>query len=209
MASLFRDSNRLEAFSDGVFAIAITLLILDIRAPQIGERAGPATPWAGLGQLWPSYLAYALAFSTILIAWVGHHLVIGQVKHVTQRLLFVNGLFLLSISFLPFPTSVVAEQLRSASASAVAFYALANLLVSLTFYGLSPRTRPSAAQPEAQVVVGPRVVPALRGAGPAQPGGVPGGGRGAVGLVDVPAVREAGQGALTFPEPLSAWSGRR
>lgn len=137
MASLFRDSNRLEAFSDGVFAIAITLLILNIRAPQIGERAGSAALWAGLEQLWPSYLAYALAFSTILIAWVGHHLVIGQVKHVTQRLLFVNGLFLLSISFLPFPTSVVAEHLRSASASAAAaFYALANLLVSLTFYGL-------------------------------------------------------------------------
>ncbi|WP_192930910.1 TMEM175 family protein [Deinococcus sp. AJ005] len=62
MALFFRSPQRLEALSDGVFAIAITLLVLEIKAPQVGEHASPAALWRGLGQLWPSYLAYVLAF---------------------------------------------------------------------------------------------------------------------------------------------------
>ncbi len=125
----------MEAFSDGVFAIAITLLILEIKVPQVGERGSPGALWQALLHLWPSYLAYLLAFSTILIAWIGHHILVGQVRQVTQRMLIVNGFFLLTVSFLPFPTAVVAEYLRSASGSAAAaFYALINLLNSLAFF---------------------------------------------------------------------------
>ena len=199
MAPFFKSSNRLETFSDGVFAIAITLLVLEIRVPQVGEHAGPAALWAGLGQLWPSYLAYALAFSTILIAWIGHHAVLAQVEQVSLKLLFINGFFLLSISFLPFPTSVVAEYLRSESASAAAvFYALANLLASLVHRSLvlviladQPQSVTAHRTPryQAQVHVGRRVVPDLCGAGPAEPAGFLRGGRGDVGLVGHPTVR--------------------
>lgn len=137
MALPLSSASRLEFFSDGVFAIVITLLVLEIRAPQIGEHARPAALWAGLGALWPSYLAYTLTFSTILVAWIGHNLVMAQVGQVSLRVMLVNGLFLLNISFLPFPTSVVAEYLRSESASAAAaFYALANLFAALTHRGL-------------------------------------------------------------------------
>ena len=107
MAPQFQNSDRLEAFSDGVFAIAITLLVLEIKAPSISDGASSAAPWTGLMQLWPSYLAYVLAFSTTLIAWIGHHIVIDQVGQVSQRLLFVNGFFLLTIAFLPFPRPAV------------------------------------------------------------------------------------------------------
>ena len=137
MTLFFKNSSRLEAFSDGVFAIAITLLVLEIKVPEVGEHASPAALWAALLHLWPSYLAYALAFSTILIAWIGHHMLISQVRQVSQRLLFANGFFLLTVAFLPFPTSLVAAHLRSESASAAAaFYALVNLLTSVAFYGL-------------------------------------------------------------------------
>ncbi|TSA86380.1 DUF1211 domain-containing protein [Deinococcus detaillensis] len=150
---IFKGLNRLEAFSDGVFAIAITLLILEIKAPQVGEHGSSASLWTGLLHLWPSYLAYLLAFSTILISWIGHHILIGQVKAVSQNLLIVNAFFLLTVSFLPFPTSVVAEHLRSDSGSAAAaFYALSNLFNSLAFYLLGRTIL--AAQPDAAVVIG-------------------------------------------------------
>ncbi|CAM3170312.1 hypothetical protein DESA109040_00640 [Deinococcus saxicola] len=95
MSLFFKSPQRLEAFSDGVFAIAITLLVLEIKAPQVGQHASSAALWRGLGQLWPSYLAYVLAFFTILIAWVGHHMTIGQVKRMSHGLLYANGFFLL------------------------------------------------------------------------------------------------------------------
>lgn len=138
MTSFFRNPNRTEAFSDGVFAIAITLLILEIRAPQVGEHGSSAALWAGLLHLWPSYLAYFLAFTTILIFWIGHHALLDHAKIISQPILMANGLFLLTVAFLPFPTSVVAEHLRSESGSAAAaFYALSNLFNSLTFYILA------------------------------------------------------------------------
>lgn len=136
--TLFKSSNRFEAFSDGMFAIAITLLILEIKAPQVGEHGSSAALWASLLHLWPSYLAYFLAFTTILIFWIGHHALLDHAKVIAQPILMANGLFLLTVAFLPFLTSVVAEHLRSESGSAAAaFYALANLLNSLTFYSLA------------------------------------------------------------------------
>ncbi|WP_424951266.1 TMEM175 family protein [Deinococcus sp.] len=137
MVSFFKGPNRLEAFSDGVFAIALTLLVLEIKAPNIGEHGSSAALWAGLAHLWPSYVAYLLAFMTVLVSWIGHHIIIGQVKRVDPVLLVANGFFLLTVSFLPFPTSIVAEHLRGESGSAAAaVYALANLLNSAAFLGL-------------------------------------------------------------------------
>ena len=136
--SPFGNPNRLEAFSDGVFAIAITLLVLEIKPPATAEHATSAALWRSLAHLWPSYGAYLLAFVTILVAWIGHHMIVRQVERVDGRLLLANGFFLLTISFLPFPTAVVAEHLRHPSAAAaVTFYVLVNLLNSLAFFGLA------------------------------------------------------------------------
>lgn len=111
-------STRVEAFSDGVFAIAITLLILEIRVPR-----GDGNLWAGLLALWPSYIAFLMSFIVILIMWVNHHELLRMAQGVTYPFLFANGLLLLTVTFVPFPTAVLAANLATAQAKpAVAFY---------------------------------------------------------------------------------------
>lgn len=98
------DTNRLEAFSDGVFAIAITLLVLEIKVPPPGAGLGPA-----LLQLWPSYLAYVVSFLVIGAIWINHHAMFHHIVRVDGTLLLLNVLHLMLIAFLPFPTAVLAE----------------------------------------------------------------------------------------------------
>lgn len=110
--------TRLEAFSDGVFAIAITLLILEIKVPHAEHGL-----WSGLAALWPSYVAFLMSFVVVLIMWVSHHQMLGMIDRVNYRILFANGLLLLTVTFVPFPTAVLAEHLGTPEAkSAVAFY---------------------------------------------------------------------------------------
>ena len=100
-------TGRLEAFSDGVFAIAATLLVLEFSVhttQDLGKH---------LLQLWPSYLAYATSFITIGIIWMNHHHTVSLMGRADRTLLFVNILLLLTIAFLPFPTKLVAQYLRS------------------------------------------------------------------------------------------------
>lgn len=116
-------TTRVEAFSDGVFAIAITLLVLEIRLPEHAAGGAELTVWTRLAALWPSYLAFLLSFFVILVMWINHHELMRLVRAVDYPLLFANGLLLLTISFVPFPTAVLARQLATPeSAAAVAFY---------------------------------------------------------------------------------------
>ena len=101
-------TERVETFSDGVFAIAITLLILIIQPPRSGAHLGHE-----LLRLWPSYLAYAISFLTVGIMWVNHHTIFRHFERVDRPLLFLNIALLLLIAFVPFPTRVVAEFVRS------------------------------------------------------------------------------------------------
>jgi len=100
---------RLETFADGVFAIAATLLILNVDA-QIGEHS------SALGhrllEIWPSYIAYAVSFVTIGIIWSNHHTVMAQLGRVDRTFLMLNILLLLCVAFVPFPTRLIAEHLR-------------------------------------------------------------------------------------------------
>jgi uncharacterized membrane protein len=104
-------TTRLETFSDGVLAIAATLLILDVHAS--GSPLGH-----GLTSIWPSYVAYALSFTVIGIIWVNHHTVIGLLGQVDRRFLFINLFFLMVVAFIPFPTQLVAEHIRDGGADA-------------------------------------------------------------------------------------------
>ena len=101
-------TERVETFSDGVFAIAITLLILIIQPLRSGAHLGHE-----LLRLWPSYLAYAISFLTVGIMWVNHHTIFRHFERVDRPLLFLNIALLLLIAFVPFPTRVVAEFVRS------------------------------------------------------------------------------------------------
>ena len=99
-------TGRLEAFSDGVFAIAITLLILEIGVPHV---PADGSLWRALRELWPSYLSYAISFVIIGVMWINHHNLFRDIARVDHYLLVLNLLLLMSISFLPFPTAVVAN----------------------------------------------------------------------------------------------------
>ena len=103
-------TTRVEAFSDGVFAIAITLLVLEIKVPAVGE-GGPGGLARALAARWPSYVAYAISFVQIGIMWANHHAVMDHVRRADRGLLIVTVFLLMAVSFIPFPTAVLAEYL--------------------------------------------------------------------------------------------------
>ena len=130
-----KETGRLEAFSDGVFAIAITLLVLELKVPTIpASGATSATLGTALLQLWPSYLALVTSFFTVLIMWMHHHAILRNVHRTDSRLHFSNGCLLLLITFVPYPTSVLAAYLQTPAAkTAAAFYAGTFVLVAISF----------------------------------------------------------------------------
>ncbi len=141
---------RLETFADGVFAIAATLLILDVRAD--------GDPLSGsLLHAWPSYAAYAVSFLTIGIMWVNHHTMFSQVARADRTFLFLNIGLLMGVAFLPFPTRLVAEHLQHEGAEAAALaYGITMILISVGFvstwfYAARKLLRPDA---DARVVGG-------------------------------------------------------
>jgi uncharacterized membrane protein len=117
---LTEGTNRIEAFSDGVFAIAITLLILEIRLPHAGVEGSLGS---ALVALWPSYFAFALSFFVILVTWIAHHDLLRLVHVTTRPVQLANGAALAYVTFIPFPTAVLAANLGGPEMStAVAFY---------------------------------------------------------------------------------------
>jgi TMEM175 potassium channel family protein len=123
------DRSRLEAFSDGVIAVAITLLALDltVAGPGHGKLADQ------LSEHWPAFLAYVISFFTIGIIWVNHHALIRTIKTVTRTLLFLNLLLLLFVVVIPFATSTVADYLSENNGDA----RVATALYGASFVGMS------------------------------------------------------------------------
>lgn len=123
-------TSRLEAFSDGVFAIAITILILDIKAPDDTNHL-----LRSLLALWPSYLGYVLSFLLIGLLWVNHHVMFEHIIKTDRLLMFTNTLLLLVVAFLPFATAVLASTFRTGAGQpvAVALYGLVMTFAGLLF----------------------------------------------------------------------------
>jgi TMEM175 potassium channel family protein len=107
-------TNRLEAFSDGVFAVAITLLVLEIDVPG-GENL-----WHELKEQWPSFAAFAVSFWVIGIIWVNHHGVIDHLRQADRGVLYLNLLVLMTVVFIPFSTELFAVHLKSGADEKVA-----------------------------------------------------------------------------------------
>src|SRR6516225_10966749 len=123
------DSRRAEAFSDGVFAVAITVLVFDLLS--IGK--GALNPGVLL-HAWPSYFAYVVSFLTIGIMWMNHHTILAHVNRVDRTLLVLNLLLLMGIVAIPFPTQLVAEHLRgSGGTAATVTYGLVMIAISAGF----------------------------------------------------------------------------
>ncbi len=118
-----KETSRVEAFSDGVFAIAITLLILEIKVPRIETAMTNGQLLNSLLNLWPSYFAFILSFSAVLIMWINHHGFFKYLRTINTQFLYANGFLLLMVTFIPFPTAVLAEHINSTAANtASGFY---------------------------------------------------------------------------------------
>lgn len=129
------DTGRIEAFSDGVFAIAITLLVIEIGVPHVG---GEESLFAALAKQWPSYLGYAISFITIGIVWANHHNRFRYIVRSNHVLLFLNTLFLMCVAFIPFPTALLAEYMKDPEyqTTVVAVYSGVLLVTSIFFVTL-------------------------------------------------------------------------
>jgi uncharacterized membrane protein len=127
-------TNRLEAFSDGVFAIAATLLVLELHVPAAGS--GPL--WPQIIAQWPSYACYVVSFLTIGIIWVNHHQLFALIARIDRPMLFLNLLLLMVTSLLPFPTALMAQwAVEDQQASvAAALLGCVFLLMGLAFGGI-------------------------------------------------------------------------
>jgi uncharacterized membrane protein len=126
-------TSRLEAFSDGVFAIAGTLLVLELRVPAETSDLGDA-----LLHLWPAYAAYLVSFLTIGIIWVNHHTLLEHCKRVDRRFLYLNLLLLIAVGIVPFPTALVGQYILSehGATAALVVYGLGAVLIAIAFTGV-------------------------------------------------------------------------
>jgi len=120
---------RLEAFCDGVFAIAITLLIIEIKVPPVGSVQSVAEVWRAFLHLWPSFLALSLSFVIIFISWLGHHNLLKNIERTSAPFQLANGYLLFTVILMPFFTAFMAEYLNTPFAQpAIVCYSLVSLL---------------------------------------------------------------------------------
>ena len=125
--------GRTEAFSDGVFSIAATLLVLDLKVP-----AANGDLLSALAHLWPAYASYAVSFVTIGIIWMNHHTIFAHLRRVDRPLQVLNLVLLLLVALIPFPTSILATYLESGhdQAAAGAIYGLVMTGMGVSFGSL-------------------------------------------------------------------------
>ena len=132
--TLEKETGRVEAFSDGVFAIAITLLVLEFKVPHLPEGASGRDLLLALLKLWPSMVAFLGSFIAILIMWINHHGIFRLIHKIDSPFLFANGFLLLMVTFVPFPTAVLAEYLGTPGERvAAAFYIGSFVIVSIAY----------------------------------------------------------------------------
>ncbi|CAN5603781.1 hypothetical protein BH10ACT8_BH10ACT8_22950 [soil metagenome] len=132
------DKNRVEAFSDGVLAVAITLLVLDLHVSATGEGSLVHQ----LAQTWPRYVAYLVSFLVIGVIWVNHHALFSLVERVDRILLFENLMLLMFVTTLPFTTSTLAEFIREGGTDArwaALLYGISNIGMSVAFTAMLSR----------------------------------------------------------------------
>lgn len=108
----------MESFSDGVFSIALTLLVLELNVPKVVDHQTSAALWLALRDQWPSYFAFLTSFATVLIMWINHHGIFRLIRRSDGTLQFANGFLLLLVTVVPFPTSLLAKYLLTPAAPA-------------------------------------------------------------------------------------------
>jgi uncharacterized membrane protein len=125
---------RIEAFSDGVFAVAVTLLVLDLKVPVLNDPAGAGELAQALLDQLPRFLSWLVSFIIVCKFWLNHHHILGLARHADYGFVWLNSIFLLGQSFIPFPTAMVGEYPRNALA--VSFFGCVFALNTLLFIAL-------------------------------------------------------------------------
>lgn len=128
--------SRLEAFSDGVFAVAITLLVVNLHVPQ--SINGQGNLLADLGHQWPAYVSLVISFTTVGIIWINHHAVFTLVRRVDRSLLLLNLVLLLAVVIIPYPTELLGEAFQAGrnQATVMVIYNLSSLFMGAAFGGV-------------------------------------------------------------------------
>lgn len=128
-----KDTSRVEAFSDGVFCVALTLLAIEISVEARGDETNRGLA-ATLFHLWPKFLAYGISFINVLLAWMGHHGLFKNLRNTDNRVMISNGLLLLLVALVPLPTKTLGLFLMTgAFKTAVIFYTSYFVLISIAF----------------------------------------------------------------------------
>src|SRR5215831_10516579 len=128
--STAKETSRIELFSDAVFAIAITLLVLDLIQILHSQSDDDGLLKTCLHH-WQSFLAFIIGFITILVCWINHHVAFEYIKKVDVKLMWINGFLLFVVTLTPFPTAVLAEYLEKEGRTALAFFGLNYILISI------------------------------------------------------------------------------
>jgi uncharacterized membrane protein len=128
-----KETGRIEAFSDGVFAFAITLLVLYLKDPAL---SGGGSLLQGLADQWPTFFAFVTSFMTILIMWIGHHEMFTYIVRSDRRFMFLNGFLLFFVTLTPFTTSLVADHILSTDANTAAVVYSGSFLFLAVFWNL-------------------------------------------------------------------------
>ncbi|MFT3705338.1 MAG: TMEM175 family protein [Agriterribacter sp.] len=118
-----KQTGRLEAFSDGIFGVAITLLAIEIGIAEY-DGATNLNLWQKITEKWPEYFAYFNSFATVLLIWMGHHKILNKIWKATHQIILINGLLLLFVVLFPYPTKMVGTFIGTPAVNtAVSFYA--------------------------------------------------------------------------------------
>ena len=129
-----KETGRVEAFSDGVFGIAITLLVLDLKVPPVTASTSPGALAGALLRQWPMYVAYVLSFATVLIMWTNHHRLFRLIRRSDHTFLMINGMLLMLVTLVPFPTGLLAAHISQPGAvTAAAVYSGTFVLIAILF----------------------------------------------------------------------------
>jgi len=134
---LLAETSRVEAFSDGVFAIAATLLVLTLTVPTVREAASGRLLWHELLDRWPTYFAFVVSFVSILVMWASHHNIFTLIRRVDHTFLLINGVVLMGVTVIPFSTELLAQHLgHPGEHVAAAIYSGVALIIALGFNAL-------------------------------------------------------------------------
>ena len=129
-----KESSRVETFSDSVFAIALTLLILGIKVPDMDNFTTSEKLFHALINLWPSYIAFVISFTAVLIMWINHHGFFKYLRKINTAFLYANGFLLLTVTFINLPTAILSKYFATPALNiATAFYCGTMLLINCAY----------------------------------------------------------------------------